>query len=109
MEKVMLLRYGEIFLKGRNRPFFEKVLLKNIKKALEDFEDIKVIRAQGRFYVENYSDEMAVVQALTRVFGLVSISPAYKIEKDYEKIVSVSKQLIEDELIERHPGTIMRH
>ncbi|HCS74198.1 MAG TPA: tRNA 4-thiouridine(8) synthase ThiI [Clostridiales bacterium] len=106
MEKVMLLRYGEIFLKGRNRPFFEKVLLNNIRKALISFEDIKVIRAQGRFFVENYSDELAVVQALTLVFGLVSISPAYKIEKDYEKIAAVSKKLMEDELMERQEETI---
>lgn len=106
MEKVMLLRYGEIFLKGRNRPFFEKVLLNNIKKALKSFEDIKVIRAQGRFFVENYRDELAVVQALTRVFGLVSVSPAYKIEKDYEEIVEVSKQLMEDELMERQEETV---
>ncbi len=106
MEKVMLLRYGEIFLKGRNRPFFEKVLLNNIKKALKSFEDIKVIRAQGRFFVENYRDELAVVQALTRVFGLVSVSPAYKIEKDYEEIVAVSKQLMEDELMERQEETV---
>ena len=106
MEKVMLLRYGEIFLKGRNRPFFEKVLLNNIKKALKSFEDIKVIRAQGRFFVENYSDESSVAHALTRVFGLVSISPAYKIEKDYEKIVSVSKQMIEDEFIKRQEETV---
>ena len=46
MEKAILIRYGEIHLKGQNRPFFERVLLTNIKKALKDFPDIRVIKAQ---------------------------------------------------------------
>ncbi len=95
MEKVILIRYGEIHLKGRNRPFFEKRLLNNIKKALQDIPDVKVTRAQGRYYVENYADEKAVIQALTRVFGIVSISPAYKIEKDFELLTEYSKKSIE--------------
>ena len=101
MEKVILLRYGEIYLKGRNRPFFEKVLLQNIKKALQGFPDITVIRAQGRFYVENYTEEAAVIQALTRVFGLVSISPACKFGKNFEEIVEVSKGMVEDLLTDQ--------
>jgi thiamine biosynthesis protein ThiI len=95
MEKVILIRYGEIHLKGQNRPYFERKLLDNIKKALIDVPDVKVIRSQGRFYVEDYTDENAVIQALTRVFGIVSISPAYKIEKDFEVLVKYSKRIIE--------------
>jgi thiamine biosynthesis protein ThiI len=95
MEKVILIRYGEIHLKGLNRPYFERALLCNIKKALKDIPNVKVIRAQGRFYVEDYADEAAVIQALTRVFGIVSISPAYKFEKDFEALVKHSKAMIE--------------
>jgi thiamine biosynthesis protein ThiI len=95
MEKVILIRYGEIHLKGLNRPYFERALLRNIKKALKDIPNVKVIRAQGRFYVEDYADEAAVIQALTRVFGIVSISPAYKFEKDFEALVKHSKAMIE--------------
>jgi thiamine biosynthesis protein ThiI len=95
MEKVILIRYGEIHLKGQNRPYFERKLLDNIKKALRGIDDVKVIRAQGRFYVEDYTDENAVIQALTRVFGIVSISPAYKIEKDFETLVEYSKKIVE--------------
>ena len=80
MEKVILIRYGEIHLKGRNRPFFEKRLLNNIKKALQDIPDVKVTRAQGHSYKKVYS-EKKVIQALTRVFGIVSISPAYKLRR----------------------------
>lgn len=105
MEKVILIRYGEIYLKGRNRPFFEKILLDNIKKALQTFPGVKVIRAQGRYYVENYTDEPAVIQALTRIFGLVSISPAYKTGKDFEEIAAVSRQIIKEELMEQQKET----
>ena len=38
MEKVILLRYGEIYLKGRNRGYFERLLLANCKKALKDYK-----------------------------------------------------------------------
>ena len=34
MERLILIRYGEIYLKGQNRPFFEKTLINNIKKPL---------------------------------------------------------------------------
>jgi len=83
MERVILIRYGEIYLKGQNRPYFERMLLDNIKKALADIPGIRVSKSQGRFYAENYENETAVIRALTHVFGIVSVSPAYKVEKDF--------------------------
>jgi len=96
MERVILIRYGEIHLKGQNRPYFERVLLSNIKNALKGMPGIKVSKAQGRFYVENYSDEAAVVDALTRVFGIVSISPAYKIDKDFDTLTQYAKMIMKE-------------
>ncbi|HOB21163.1 MAG TPA: THUMP domain-containing protein, partial [Candidatus Atribacteria bacterium] len=95
MEKVILIRYGEIHLKGQNRPFFEKALHKNIIKALSGFPDVKVIKAQGRYYIENFSDEAGVLDALTRVFGIVSVSPAYKTEKDFDTVAHAAVKLME--------------
>jgi len=46
-KKVILLRYGELFLKGKNRTLFEKRLIENIKKVLTDIE-YKFIRTQNR-------------------------------------------------------------
>lgn len=106
MEKVILIRYGEIHLKGLNRPYFEKKLLENIKKSLRHIPDVKVVRAQGRFYVENYADEAAVIDALTRVFGIVSISPAYKVEKDFEVMTEYSKKIIEKFLTGFNKGVL---
>ena len=50
MDKVIMLRYGELFLKGRNRSYFEGVLARNIKAALAPFK-CKFSRTQNRYYV----------------------------------------------------------
>ncbi|MEK6937682.1 MAG: THUMP domain-containing protein [Nanoarchaeota archaeon] len=75
----LLLRYGEIFLKGQNKGFFERKLLDNIRK-IAGITKIKNVR--GRLIVD-YSSEH---QKLKQVFGLVSYSPALLVEKDFEKI-----------------------
>jgi len=98
LEKVILLRYGELHLKGKNRPFFEKALIESIKSALIDFKNIKILKADGRIYVtqqtekaEIYDSEWErtvkdIMSRLEKVFGLVSISIAYKVKKDMETI-----------------------
>ncbi len=75
----ILLRYGEIFLKGKNRSFFERKLLRNIK-ALARVRDIKMF--QGRLTVDYFSEHVK----LRNVFGLTSYSLAVQAEKDPEKI-----------------------
>lgn len=107
MERVILIRYGEIHLKGQNRPFFEKALHKNIKNSLRSFPDVKVIRAQGRYYVENYEDEASIIDALTRVFGIVSISPAYKLSKDFAVLGAAVEQMTATYLAQRPADTIV--
>ena len=81
MEKVIIIRFGEIFLKGKNRDYFESLLIKNIKQALCDF-DFEFMRSQGRYFIENYDidDEDDIVDALKKVFGIYSLSVAYKVE-----------------------------
>ncbi len=106
LEKVILIKYGEIHLKGHNRPFFERMLLKNIKKALEPFEGIQVIKAQGRYYVENIQEEGPILKALAKVFGLVSMSLAIKLPKDLEQIMEVAEQLMGEVLKETAEETL---
>ncbi len=73
-----MLRYGELFLKGRNRPSFERQLRKNI----EALTGKKVHSTRGRLLMDYFSGH----QQLRRVFGLTSYSPAFKVEKDIEQI-----------------------
>lgn len=95
---IILVRYGEIHLKGLNRPYFENLLVKNMKNALKRFDGIKVTRGQGRFYVTDFaeSDAPSVMDVLTKVFGIHSISPAYECEKDLDSICKAMKDLLSD-------------
>lgn len=85
--KVILLRYGEIFLKGRNKSYFEKLLIDNIKAKLTDVQ-CDFVRTQNRYYIENYDEKLTdeIVRRMKQVFGLHSLSVATKIETDYEAL-----------------------
>lgn len=86
-KKVILLRYGEIFLKGKNRNLFEKRLIENIKKVLLGIE-YKFIRTQNRYYIEDFDEYMQdeIIQRVTKVFGLHSLSIATKILTSYDNL-----------------------
>ncbi len=87
MERVLLIRYAEIHLKGLNRPFFEKLLVDRIKQALNPVH-ANVEREQGRIFVYGVPEEQidACVDRLKRVFGIHSISIARCVAKDWEAI-----------------------
>ena len=55
MKKIILMRTGEIFLKGKNIAFFENTLINNIKSHLAGIE-YKFVRSQNRFYIEKISE-----------------------------------------------------
>lgn len=89
MKKVILVRYGEIILKGLNRPIFEDRLIANIKRALYGFGKTDVIRSQARIYVEPHDEDFdfdKAIEKLTNVFGIVSVSIVLKIDSDFEEI-----------------------
>ncbi|MEF9988718.1 MAG: tRNA 4-thiouridine(8) synthase ThiI, partial [Christensenella sp.] len=83
---ILLIRYGEIHLKGLNRPHFESLQLRAIKRALKDFPNADAQKGYGRFYVTGLSDDemSAAIAAVTKVFGLHSVSPAIEVEKDID-------------------------
>ena len=87
MERVLLVRYAEIHLKGLNRPFFEKLLVDRIKQALNPVH-ADVQREQGRIFVYGIPEEQIeeCVERLRRVFGIHSISIARCMEKDWNTI-----------------------
>lgn len=89
MKTVILIRCGEIILKGQNRPAFEAKLMKNIRKALYGLGGMNVNKSQSRMYVVPDSEEYDVEEAMNRlkkVFGVVSVSPAEEIASDFEEI-----------------------
>lgn len=96
MKKVILVRYGEIILKGLNRPVFEDKLMGNIRKSLYSLGKIDVKRSQARIYIEpldeNYDFDGAIAR-LVKVFGIVSVSIVLKIPSDFEEIKKHSLEL----------------
>jgi thiamine biosynthesis protein ThiI len=79
--RVFLVKYGEISLKGANRRQFEERLIKQIHKPLAGTPH-RVRRAWGRIYVEDYTDSAAVARALGDTFGIVSYAEADVVDRD---------------------------
>lgn len=94
IQKAILIRYGEIFLKGKNKNYFEKMLISNIKNALNDLE-FQFNKTSGRYYITNYNefDEQDILDRLTKVFGVYSISPCVMLDTNFDNIVDYIKSL----------------
>ena len=82
MKKGILIKYGEIVLKKKNRVQFENRLIKDIKVALRDQGTVNISKEQGRFFLEAPDDVLSTeewveetVEILTRVFGIIGICP----------------------------------
>ena len=81
MRRILLVRYGEVFLKGENRPFFLKQLLKEIKRRVHGLGATAWL-SDARIYVSGFSDLDECIRRVTRVFGVHSVSPAIEMDKD---------------------------
>ena len=89
MKELILLKCGELALKGLNRRSFEEVLMKNCRRRLETLGSFKIRSAQSTIYVEPESEEIDIDEAvdrLSRVFGVAALTRAAIVEKDFEKI-----------------------
>lgn len=102
MKKMVLVRYGEIILKGYNRPVFEDALVNNIRKAIEKEGEVKISKAQATIYIEPLESDAqadAIVEKLKKVFGIVSIVVAYRTEKTIDGAVAEIKESFNDVLL----------
>lgn len=90
MDGLLLVRYGEIALKGNNRPFFEKKLVEGIKRNLGDL-DHTIERQHGRVFIHfDRFDKEEVIERVTNTFGVVSVSPGVAVELDLQQIVDAA-------------------
>lgn len=102
MYDVILVRYGEIGLKGRNRPAFERQLVRAIRRALAHLQGIAVHKEFGRVIVTLPNrvnpDDIALDEALQRlssVFGVVSVSPAARLALELAALEEAAPSLVE--------------
>lgn len=99
MEHLILVRYGEIHLKGSNRPYFERLLLQGLKRATEKF-GARTEKGDGRYYIRGVSEEDfdAAIKAASRVFGVHSVSPAYEMDKDLPAVYEQMARMLHEKM-----------
>lgn len=97
---VILVRYGEIGLKGENRPAFENLLLRRLREALRGFSGLAVAKRPGRLLVRAGEEGPgaplldAACDRLARVFGVVSLSPAAETALDPAEIEAAAVEAV---------------
>ena len=96
MNKIIIIRYSEIHLKGKNRGYFERLLGENINRSLNGL-NYKYVKIPARYLIENFSDDDydEIVERLLKISGIHSISPAFLVKNDAEKIYSTALSLCE--------------
>ena len=96
MEKYIIIHYGEIYLKGGNRKFFEDKLIDNIRQALKEFGSLRLKHVAGRIIInieENWDLDKAK-QDLLKVFGIEYFALAWNSQQDYKQIEKNTFSLI---------------
>ena len=100
MEDIILLKQGELVLKGLNRKIFENKLIANIKRAISPFGEFKIYASQSIIYVEPIGDcdmDSAHI-AVKKVFGIAAVSRAACCEKDENAIFETAVKYLGDKL-----------
>ena len=101
MKKVILIKNGELVLKGLNRSTFEDMLIKNMRRRLSDLGKFNFIKAQSTIIAEPENEDVDFDEAVDRVgriFGIVAFSVAAVAEKELGKIEECVMEFLGDEL-----------
>ena len=101
MNDIILLKLGEIVLKGLNRRSFEQRLINNVRYRLAPIGKFKVYCLQSTVYVEaaeENADIDSAFEALRKVFGIINLVRAAACEKDADKIAALAKVYLKDDM-----------
>ncbi len=92
MERVIIIRYCELHLKGKNRGFFERLFAVNMERALKGIKH-EIRRRSGRYLIEGFDEDdvSLILSKLGKVFGIHTISAGYKVPSDMGDIYSAAK------------------
>jgi tRNA uracil 4-sulfurtransferase len=94
----ILLRYGELALKGKNKADFEDRLLQNIRRKLQPFAGVTVRKIEGRIFVALHGQSVVpMMKPLAEIFGLVGFSPAMRVNSTIEAIEQAALQWVESQ------------
>ncbi len=101
MQEIVLIKNGELVLKGLNRCTFEDILIKNMRKALSSIGEFKFKKSQSTIMVQPVDDDTDLddaVEALKKVFGIAALSRAAIAEKDMQSITETALEYLAEEL-----------
>ena len=97
MERVILIKYGELSTKGDNRNFFINTLYNNLKSKLNGF-DVKIHKDRARMYIELNEDDLNDIEnVVSKIFGIHTYHIAYVVESDDKAIQSKLLEVIKEE------------
>ncbi|MEG0876713.1 MAG: tRNA uracil 4-sulfurtransferase ThiI [Oscillospiraceae bacterium] len=102
MNDMILLKQGEIVLKGQNRRFFEGKLIANARRRLKPFGNFNIYATQSTVYVEPADpdcDMDGAYEAMKKVFGFVGVSRALACEKDKDAIFEAAKTYLAEDML----------
>ena len=102
MNDIILLKLGEIVLKGLNRRSFEQKLMANVRRRLSHIGNFRVYCLQSTVYVEPESeneDMDAAFEALKKVFGIINLTRAAGCEKDKDAIVKLAVEYLREDML----------
>lgn len=100
MKETIIAKYGEIILKGGNRPKFERILIDNMKSALRNIARCRITIKQATVYVDCAEEDKIdlVVERMSMIFGITSITKAAVCDKDMNTIKAVAKEYLKEDL-----------
>ncbi|MFT4538502.1 MAG: thiamine biosynthesis protein ThiI [Planctomycetota bacterium] len=104
--EMILIRYGEIALKGSNRGLFERRLVRNLKHAAKPVSAVKALRTHGRITLEPERRGLAVARRVADVFGVKSVSPGWGCEPTPKAVLNMAKRVMAAEMAGRGPQQI---
>ncbi|MDO5426392.1 MAG: THUMP domain-containing protein [Coriobacteriia bacterium] len=96
MNRICLVHYHEIGLKGKNRSFFEKKLESNIKKSLElnGFKDFSLRRISGRILIEHDGDSESILNLVKNIPGCARTSAGYKCDQTIDAMIEAGCEVM---------------
>ena len=101
MKEIILVKNGELALKGLNRSSFEDILIKNMKRRLNDLGKFEFTKSQSTIMVDPIDDDIDLddaVDVVSRVFGIAALSRACVCEKNFEDIKTTALNYLSEEL-----------
>lgn len=93
----IMVRYGELSTKGKNRNTFITRLASNVKKTLNDYPNVRVHADRDRMHlILNGEDSDLIIPKLQKVFGIQNFSPSIRVEKDVEVIKAMAQEMMRE-------------